>query len=289
MRLSTLILAALGAGTLFGALLNRFFVPAIAPLDEYLLSPLGQAFLRLIQFVVVPIVFSSLILGLSRIGQAGQLGRYLVKLLTCYLFTSFVALCIGMITAWLLQPGIGVSGVTLSHSAIATQTPSLLDWLISLIPINPLEALSNGNLLQIIFAAALFGIGIGRAQEKAEPFVNLMESLYTISEQVLAVILYVAPVGVFALISSAIATQGLALITGLLLYIVGLLIATAVMIGLYVAILILLQAKPVKFFQALAPALSLAFGTASSNAALPIVLQNIQENYGLREEIASVA
>jgi Na+/H+-dicarboxylate symporter len=124
MRLSTLILAALAAGTIAGALLNRFFAPAIAPLDHYLLSPLAQAFLRLIQFVVVPIVFSSLILGLSRIGQAGQLGRYLVKLLTCYLLTSFIALCLGMSTAGLLKPGLGVSGVTLGQTAIATQAPS---------------------------------------------------------------------------------------------------------------------------------------------------------------------
>jgi Na+/H+-dicarboxylate symporter len=158
-----------------------------------------------------------------------------------------------------------------------------------LIPVNPLEALSSGNLLQIIVAAALFGIGIKRAQEQAKPFVELMESLYSISEQVLAVILYVAPIGVFALMSSVIATQGLALIAGLLLYVMGLLIATALMMGLYVIVLILLQAKPVKFFQTLAPALSLAFGTASSNAALPLVLQNLQDHYGLREEIASFA
>jgi Na+/H+-dicarboxylate symporter len=289
MRLSTLILAALGAGTLFGALLNRFFASAIAPLDQYLLDPIAQSFLRLIQFVVVPIVFSSLILGLSRMGQTGQLGRYLFKLLTCYLITSFIALCFGMSMAGLLKPGIGISTVALSQPAIATQVPNLVEWLVSLIPVNPLEALSSGNLLQIIVAAALFGIGIGRAPDKAKPFIALMESLYSISEQVLAVVLYVAPLGVFALMSSVIATQGLGLIGGLLLYVLGLLIATTLMMGLYILILALLQAKPLKFFQALAPALSLAFGTASSNAALPIVLQNLQTNYGLREEIVSFA
>lgn len=289
MRLSTFILAALGAGIIVGSLLNQFFAPAIEPLDQYLLSPLGEAFLRLIQFVVVPIVFSSLILGLSQIQQASQVGRYVIKLIICYVITSSIALFLGMIMAWVLQPGAGVTGVTLSEAASLSQAPSLVDWLVSLIPTNPLEALSTGNLLQIIASAALLGIGIQRAQPAARPFVELMESIYAISEQVLGVILYVAPVGVFALMTSVIATQGLALIAGLLLYVLGLLLSTALMMALYLIILTLLKAEPVKFFQALAPALSLAFGTASSNAALPIVMQTLQEDYGLRQEIASFA
>jgi Na+/H+-dicarboxylate symporter len=117
----------------------------------------------------------------------------------------------------------------------------------------------------------------------------LIDSIYVISEKVLSVILYVAPFGVFALISSVIATQGLGIIARLLLYVIGLFIATVIMIGLYTVILTLLNAKPGKFFQSMAPSLSLAFGTASSNAALPVVLQNIQENYGLREDVASFA
>lgn len=289
MNLSTLILAALGAGVLFGALLNGVLPAAIVPLDQYLLDPLGQAFLRLIQFVVVPIVFSSLILGLTRIQSASQVGRYVAKLIASYLVTSFIALCLGVVVAFLLQPGAGVSGLSLSGITDSTQTPSLISWLISLIPVNPLDALTSGNLLQVIFSAALFGIGIQMAQDKAEPFVKLIESIYAISEKILSVILYAAPIGVFALISSVIATQGLGLIVRLFLYVLGLLIASTIMIGFYTGILFVLKANPVRFFSSLAQSLSLAFGTASSNAALPVVLQNVQENYGLREDIASFA
>lgn len=288
MNLSAIILAALGAGIAFGALLNGFFPTQIPPLDHYLLDPLGQAFLRLIQFVVVPIVFSSLILGLTRIQSATQVGRYVVKLLASYLMTSFIALCLGMAVALLLQPGVGMTGFVPAEITSTAQTPSLVDWLISLIPVNPLEALSSGNLLQVIFAAALFGIGIQQAKEKAKPFVELVESIYAISEKILSVILYVAPIGVFALISSVIATQGLGLIARLFVYVMGLLLSTAIMIGFYALVLLVLKANPAKFFSSLAEALTLAFGTASSNAALPVVLQNIQ-SYGLRQDIASFA
>jgi proton glutamate symport protein len=289
MNLSTLILGALAIGIMFGTVLNTNFPAAIAPLDMYLLSPIGAAFLRIIQFVVVPLIFSSLILGVTRIKDTSQVGRYVLKLMTCYVVTSLISLCIGMTVALVLQPGAGMTGLTLPTSTNQIITPSSIEWLISLIPVNPLAALTSGNLLQIIVSAALFGTGIQLAQDKAKPFVDLLESIYIISEKVLSVILYAAPIGVFALISSTIATQGLGLVVRLLWYIAGLWISTFIMIGFYLIILILLKAEPNKFFRSLVPSFSLGFGTASSNAVLPLVLKNMQEGYGLRSEIASFA
>lgn len=289
MNLSTLILTALGLGVVFGSVLNNFFPTVILPLDQYLLMPLGQAFLRLIQFVVVPIVFSSLILGLTRIENAAQMGRYLLKLFACYIVTSAIALCLGLSTALLLKPGMGMTGLSLPASTSTVAAPSLVNWLLSLIPTNPLTALGGGNLLQVIISAALFGIGIQLAQAQAKPFVEWLESIYIISEKILSVILYTAPLGVFALMSSVIATKGLGILAKLSFYIFGLFLATAIMIGFYIFILFILKAKPVKFLSSLSPALSLAFGTASSNAVLPVVLQNLEEGYGLRRDIASFA
>jgi len=287
LNLSTLILVFLGIGILFGIGLNLYFPSAVQPIDHYFLAPIGQSFLRLIQFVVVPIVFSSLILGLTRIRDASQVRRFIVKLLTCYVLTSAVGVALGMTTALLLKPGNGFS-VALPASAQVQQGQSILTWLISLIPINPLEALSTGNLLQIIFSAALIVIGIQMAGEKANPFVELIDSIYVISEKILSVILYVAPLGVFALISSVIANQGFKLVSNLFFYVVGLWSATIVMLGFYILILSVLEKKPLRFFQCFAPSLSLGVGTASSTATLPVVLQNAEE-YGLREEVAGFA
>ena len=228
-------------------------------------------------------------MGLTRIQGAGQVGRYTIKLMTSYLITSSIALCVGMGTAYFLQPGSGVKGFSISENISIAEAPSLISWLVSLIPVNPLEALSTGNLLQIIFSAVLLGIGVQLAKEKAKPFVELMESIYHISEKTLSIILYVAPLGVFALMSSTIATQGLELVAKLFLYVLGLVMASSIMICLDMLALFMLKADPVRFLRSLSEAITLAFGTASSNAALPVVLQNIQENYGLREEIASFA
>jgi proton glutamate symport protein len=288
MSLSALILSALAVGIAFGAVLNMGFPAAIIPVDRYLLAPIGAAFLRIIQFVVVPLIFSSLILGVNRIKGSGQVGRYVLKLMTCYVVTSFISLCIGMTVALILEPGSGMTGLSLPVAvAQTTATPDLSHWLLDLIPTNPIAALSSGNLLQIIVSAALVGTGIQLTGDKAKPFVDLLESIYIISEKVLAVILYVAPIGVFALISSTIATQGLELLLRLFWYVFGLLISSIIMAIFYTIVLTLLKAEPRKFFRSLIPAFSLGFGTASSNAVLPTVLQNMQENYGLRSDIAS--
>lgn len=289
MNLSTFILISLGIGVVFGTLLNTTFPDNIELINQNFLAPIGESFLRLIQFVVVPIVFSSLIMGLTRIQGAGQVGRYTIKLMTSYVITSAIALGVGMGTAYFLQPGSGVAGFVVSETINITEAPSLISWLVSLIPVNPLEALSNGNLLQIIFSAVLLGIGVQLAADKAKPFVEFVESIYHISEKTLSIILYVAPLGVFALMSSTIATQGLELVAKLFLYVVGLVISSCIMLCLDMLVLFTLKADPIKFLRSLSEAIALAFGTASSNAALPVVLQNIQENYGLREEVASFA
>lgn len=289
MNVSALILAALGVGILFGAIINTFF-PAIAPiLDHSLLAPIGAAFLRLIQFVVVPLVFSSLILGLTRVPSASKVGQYVLKLFTIYILTGIVAVLLGLSIETLLQPGANVAGFSATRLSTSSQNQSLITWLISLIPINPLEAMSTGNLLQTIVSGGLIGLGIQLAGTKAKPFVSLIESIYVIFEQILTVILYTAPIGVFALISSLIATQGLEVIAKLLLYVLGLTMAFTIMLGIYAVILISLSISPVAFFRAFFPTLSISFGTASSNAALPIALQNAQDNFQLRDDMASFA
>ncbi len=287
-QLSVIILAALGLGIVFGSVLHEGFSTWVAPCNTYALEPLGQAFLRLIQFVVVPIVFSSLVMGLTRIRDAAQVGLYTAKLLLSYLVTSVIAVSIGLVVAMQMHLGVGVTGVGLEPIAAVAEAPNLINWLINLIPINPLAALSSGNLLQTIVSGALIGIGIQQAGDRAKPFVEFVESIYAISEKILFLILYLAPIGVFALISSVIAEQGIDILARLLTYMIGVVLAIGLMIGVYGLLLTLFKAEPKVFFQSFFPSLSLAFGTASSNAALPVALQNA-ENYGIAPEIASFA
>lgn len=289
MTLSTLIFLALGLGVGVGAALHDWFPSAVMPLDHFLLDPLGQVFLRLIQFVVVPLVFSSLILALTRVKNAAQVGRYAIKLLGGYLLTSPIAVAIGMATAIGLQSGVGLTRFEITAIETSTKAPDLIQWLIELIPTNPLAALSTGNLLQTIVSAALIGVGIQQAGTKAEPFVSFIESLYAISEKILFMVLYTSPIGVFALMSSVIANQGLGVIGNLFSYVLGNIIAISIMIGVYVLLLLSFRIPIGFFFKSFKASFSLAFGTASSNAALPVALKDAMENYNLPQPIASFA
>lgn len=287
MNLSVLILLALVAGLPLGAYLHSLPTPEVAWLDQSLLTPLGKAFLRLIQFVVVPLVFSSLILGVSRIKDPAQIARYLLKLLGSYLLTSAIAVGGGLFFAAFLQPGMGLDIAAPTQTALAAEPPDILDWLIQLIPVNPFAALTTGNLIQTIISAALISVGIQAAGEKADPFVNFMDSVYIIAEKILTLILYTAPIGVLALITSEIATQGLGLVGHLIVYLLGLLIALGLMIVAYGVILWSFGLNPRQVFRDFSPALTFTLGTASTNAALPLALQNALELHRVQADVAS--
>jgi Na+/H+-dicarboxylate symporter len=289
MSLSGFILAALALGIGFGAAIHHWLPDYAGLLDHNLLTPLGQGFLRLIQFVVVPIIFSSLILGLTRVQQAGRMGQCLAKLLGGYFLTSLVAISVGVGVAWFLQPGASLVQFAPPSQTVPGTQPDLLVWVLGLIPTNPLVALNGSNLLQTIVAAVLISLGIQATGKKAAPFLALLESIYAITEQVLKMILWAAPLGVFALMGSVIATQGLAAILQLLGYIGGLLLAIALMLGIYSLLLWSMGVSPLHYFRSFLPSIFLAFGTASSNAALPIALHNAQERYGLDPAIAGFA
>ncbi|MDQ0218177.1 dicarboxylate/amino acid:cation symporter [Peribacillus cavernae] len=290
MKLSTKILVGLLLGILFGALLNKVFPELVDPMDRYVLSPVGEAFIRIIQFIVVPVVFTSLIIGLTSLQGTGKIGRYAGKLIPLYIATSCMALAIGMFMAVVLEPGKGVSiSETGETPGKVEKNQSLIDWLVSIVPTNPFEALSTANLLQVIISAIIIGVAMNLVKEKTKPFLALIESFYAIIEKVLEIILKAAPIGVFALIASVIATQGFDTVIKLLWYVLGLIAAILLMAVFYYLFLLVVKAKPNHFFISFLPAFSLAFGTASSNAALPVAMDNAQNNYGMKRDITSFA
>ncbi|MED4203657.1 dicarboxylate/amino acid:cation symporter [Neobacillus mesonae] len=289
MKLSTKITVSLVLGIFFGAILNVFFPSIVPTLDQYVLSPVGKGFLRIIQFVVVPIVFTSLIVGFLSIKNTEKVGRLTWKLLTLYIFTNIVALLIGIATAFVLKPGIAVGDVGKVSAQEAPEGQGIIDWLISIIPSNPFEAFSTGNLLQIIFTAILIIIGLRLAGEKGKAFLSFIESFHHIIEKITVVILKLSPIGVFALISSVIATQGFGLVQKLLMYIIGLVLAIGIMLAAYSLILYVCKISPARFWKSFLPTFGIAFGTASSNAALPVAIENAQRQYKMKDEIASFA
>ena len=254
-----------------------------------MLSPVGKIFLRGIQFIVVPIVFTSLIVGFTSIKNSEKVGRLTWKLVFLYIVTNLVALVIGMSTAAILKPGNSVNDLGELTTQEAAEGQGILEWLVSIVPANPFEAFATGNLLQVIFTAILIIVGIRLAGEKANPFVSFIESFHEIMGKITSVVLKLSPIGVFALISSVIATQGMELVQKLVMYIVGLILAVVVMIFAYFLFLSLMKISPVRFWKSFLPAFGIAFGTSSSNAALPVAIENAQDPFKMKREIASFA
>ena len=289
MKLSTKITISLLLGIISGIILNVFFPNIVPGLDQYVLSPVGKIFLRGIQFIVVPIVFTSLIVGFTSIKNSEKVGRLTWRLVFLYIVTNLVALVIGMSTAAILKPGNSVNDLGELTTQEAAEGQGILEWLVSIVPANPFEAFATGNLLQVIFTAILIIVGIRLAGEKANPFVSFIESFHEIMGKITSVVLKLSPIGVFALISSVIATQGMELVQKLVMYIVGLILAVVVMIFAYFLFLSLMKISPVRFWKSFLPAFGIAFGTSSSNAALPVAIENAQDPFKMKREIASFA
>ncbi|MFT9486176.1 MAG: dicarboxylate/amino acid:cation symporter [Tepidibacillus sp.] len=271
-----------------------FFINLLVPdemiqfLDKNILHLVGVGFIKLIQFIVVPLVLVSLVTSMSSLGDIKKIGRYSIKLLFLYIFTSIISLIIGLIVAYVLKPGIGVE--MLQQKVEGKQGLPLSEWLLSIIPSNPFESMSTGHMVQIIITALLLGLGVTLAGEKGKPFSVFIDSANEVIFKIMGIILRLAPIGVFSLMASVIATQGLGIIKSLSLYVIGLIIAILLMaFGIYSILLIVTGQNPIKFWKAFYPAFGLAFGTASSNATLPLAMDNAEHRYGMKKELVSFA
>lgn len=289
MKLSTKITVSLILGIIFGVVLNVFFSDFVSGIDQYVLTPVGEVFLRAIQFVVVPLVFTSLIVGFSSIKNTEKVGRLTVKILLLYVVTNLMALVIGLTTAQIWQPGKSVGEIGEVQAQEPEEGQNIIEWLVSIIPTNPFEAFSTGNILQVIFTAILLVIAIRLVGDKATPFVNVVESFHEIIQKVTYIVVKISPIGVFALMTSVIATQGLDIVQKLMMYIIGLTLAVIVMLVVYTLILAFLKISPVHFWKSFLPSFGIAFGTASSNAALPVAIENANHAFKMKRETASFA
>ncbi len=249
MSLSNRIFMALGAGVLFGGLLNLLAPGWVEPLDRHLLQPAGEIFLRAIQLIVVPLVFAALIMGITQLRGTGYIARYTTKLMSLYVVTSAIAIGLGLVVALIVRPGNNAEAISIGEASASDEGYSLIEWLVSIVPSNPFEALATGNLLQVIVISALVGTAINLLkEEQTRPFLNVVKSMYEIVQKILQLVLKIAPYGVFALITSVVATQGFGIIGNLAVYMLGLILAIILMIGLYVLILFASGVKPKSFF-----------------------------------------
>lgn len=289
--LAAKIVIALVAGVMFGIIANLFFSTGINEgISKWILSPLGDMFLRAIKMLVVPLVLCSLICGVASIGDIKKLGRVGVKTIIYYVFTTALAISLAMAVANVIKPGVGTNLSIQTAEKVETATPPfIMDMFVNMIPTNPIEAMVKGDMLQIIIFAILFGICITLIGKKGEPLLDMISQINEVLLKMITVIMLIAPIGVFALISKVIMFQGIGALLPLLKYfmtvVLSLILQTLIVYG--AALKLLGRVNPVKFFKKFWPVMLVAFSTSSSNATIPVSLETCEEKLGASRSVAS--
>ncbi|WP_027964297.1 dicarboxylate/amino acid:cation symporter [Halalkalibacillus halophilus] len=288
MNLTKQIIIALVLGIAIGLGMNIFVPGLFDPVDTYFFSPLGELFLRLIQMMVVPIVFVSIVIGTAGLGDPKKLGRIGGKTIGFFLISTSIAITIAMSLALLIQPGEAGMMDSSVEGYEAEQAPPMMETLMNIIPTNPIEAMVNGEMLQIIFFAILVGFGLALLSKKTDKIKQLFDQAFELVMFLITIIMYTAPFGAFGLIASAVGDAGVEAISSMAAYffvvLAALLIHAVVTYGSVVKFLA--KKSPIWFFKNFTPAMSVAFGTSSSGATLPVSMTTAQKRLGVRESIS---
>lgn len=251
---------------------------------------LGQVFLRGIMMMVVPLVFISLVNGAASMGDVKKLGRVGARTIAFYLATTAFAVSLALVLGYFLKPGIGLDlgAIEQIETTVSEKTP-LVQILYEMVPRNPISAMAEGNMLQIIVFAIITGIGLSVLGDKVKLVVQIFEQLNELVLKMVGFIMLFAPIGVFGLIARTFATVGYAALVPLLKYIIAVYIGLILHAGLVYSGMLkgLTGLSPKKFFKKIFPAMSVAFSTASSNATVPINLDINEKQLGVSRNIAA--
>ncbi|MCT4619764.1 MAG: dicarboxylate/amino acid:cation symporter [Marinisporobacter sp.] len=275
---------------LIGGIIVGLFLQSNPHIAETFIKPFGTLFLNLIKMLIVPLVLSSLIVGAASIGDIKTLGRIGGKTIGYYLFTTAFAVTIGILLSKIINPGLGLSMPVSIDATAAKDAPPIMEILLNVIPKNPMKGLVEGNMLQIIAFALFLGIGAtSLPEEKSKPFISFFDSLAEIMYKITGLIMSLAPIGVFGLITPVVASNGTDVLLPLIKVIAAVYIGCVIQTLFVYAVTVKAFAKcnPIKFIKGIMPAATTAFSTTSSSGTLPVSIQCIKENIGVSEKIAS--
>ncbi len=312
MALHTRILIGLAVGVIAGVVVNKTFGgddPRVAWLVDNITHPIGQLFLRLLLMIVVPLVFSSLVVGVAGIGDIRKLGRVGLKSFGYCLVISAISVVIGLTLANTIKPGTRIDQATadalkLRYATEATKTVEdakkastatpkpLMAVVETIVPKNPVFAVAgeNPNMLHLMFFALVIGIAITLIPVTVTaPLLRGLEALYEITAKIIEMIMKFAPYAVACLLFNNTARFGLDLLQALGWFVVTVLLGLSLhMFGVYsLSIYFLSRLSPIDFFRRIKTVILTAFSTSSSNATLPTALKVSEENLGVPQEINS--
>ena len=292
-NLTTLIFLSLILGALTGVCFH-YFIPSGYVRDKIFVDGIfyviGQGFLRLMQMLVVPLVFCSLVCGSSAVGDTATLGKIGVKTMVFYITTTALAITMAILVAKVVNPGVGLDTSNIKAEEIQMSDPvSMQETLLNIIPKNPIGALANGDMLPIILFAILIGVILAKLGSKVETVTNFFRQFNDIMMEMTDMIMKLAPIGVFCLISKTFARIGFNALLPLLKYMFA--VFAALMIHCFVNYMVLLKGftrlSPVKFIKKFIPVMGFAFTTATSNATIPLSIETLEHKMGVSRKVSS--
>jgi DAACS family dicarboxylate/amino acid:cation (Na+ or H+) symporter len=289
-------------GLVAGLLAHAAFAdhPALAWTLTYVAQPIGKIFLRLLFVLVLPLVFSALVLGITGLGDLRSLGRIGLKTLAYTVVVSSIAVLIGLTLVNVLQPGAGISPEVRERLTAGAEDRSAvlakasapktgMELLTDLVPANPLRAGADGDLLAWMFFSLLFGVGLSLTRtDAARGLEQTIEGLYDVTMRLIGAVISLAPIGVAALLFSLSAELGVEIVVRLAGFVGVVLLALAIhqFVVYSIAVSALGGMSPRRFFRDVQEAMITAFSTASSNATLPTALRVAEENLKLPPHVS---
>ena len=308
MKLHMQILIALGLGIkrnwhiffgiILGILVGIFLHGRDFPVVSTVLTFIGQVFIRLIQMVVIPLVVSAIIIGITSVGDNRQLGKFGTKMVVYYGIITVLAVTIGATLALIFKPGVGAAHYITENAAsevqasvataMAQQQDNILNIFLGFIPSNPIESFASGNMVSIIVFVLLFAIALAKVGDVNRPIVSFFESVYAATMKITDWIMYFAAPGIFALTASAVSSFGIDIFASiskyLLVLFVGFMLQLCVVYPLFLKFFS--KVNIVMLYSAVAEAMMVAFGTASSSATLPLTIACCEKR-GISHKISS--
>ena len=285
-------------GLALGVLVGCFVSQAQHPQVYSILNFIGEAFINIIQMVVLPLVISAIIIGISNIGDQKQLTKFGSKMILYYGIITILAVSIATAVAIILQPGISARSL-INHDvathiqeyvagAIEYQKANLVQIFMDVIPKNPFEALAAGKMIPVIIFTTIFAIALTKAGEISRPLVSLFESIFAATMKITDWIMYLAAPGIFALTASAVGSFGPNVFQNIFKYVLAFCIAIAIQFFIVYPLMLKIFSKvPVgKLYAAMSEAIMVAFGTASSSATLPLTI-TCCEKRGISNRVCS--
>lgn len=270
------VVAAILLGTLLGVL---------SPTAGEAMKPLGDAFVKLVQMIIGPVIFLTLVTGITGIREVAAVGRVAAKALAYFVVFSLLALVLGLVVANVVQPGSGmnIAPASLDPSAVSNYVrqahqSSLIDFALAIIPRTLLSALTDGSVLQILLVAILFGVSLSLVGEKARPIVDFLESLLAVVFRLVGILMLAAPIGAFGAMAFTVGKFGAFSLLSL-----GGLVATFYLTSaLFVVVVLGCVARVARFsifklLRYLRAELLLVLGTSSSEAALPNLIEKLEK------------